>query len=526
MSKFANIGFTPSQTGASQSYPDKEEKPFERDQSDNKLFPDIQIKDAKEKGLITEETEGHWDYDTPIFRIAQQMETKYLHVKCKTDTSLEADLKNITEFKGITKKVSESSWLGLENVKRETEGLPPLTPEDFDIEEKQKLKYDEERAMEQAKILHFKKVKQIKQQFGLSKVVIQLGEGDNFRMKLPTCRLYKDGRSNFKRPLLLKKLRKWLVEDQKAIMAKPRKDGEMIECDDHIEIAKSEGYRHYRKYGWFNKIAISSDKDSMNSAGMVINPDLHSGENNPLKGKFKFPQMMLIEATDRCAGDVELVTSSGRPELKGYGFKFLLAQAALNNDMADNYDALGHLKDSGYNMNFGTQSAYKVLKPCKTVEESLQKTIDTFADLLPNGVEYKDHTGEEHDVDTITYMNTYFLVAYMSRSLDDQMDFFKLCKAFKVDTSKIEKNNLWTKPYSQFNIEESEELLGETLSLLSSLKDNELKSYKSLNKGGLIGRLDGCLEKVDSGIEDIKSRMFKTVQKNKETGEIREERYD
>ena len=499
----------------------QEEKVFVRDESDNKLFPEIQVKDLYASGLIKDVTEAYWDYDTPIFRIAQQMENKYIYVECKTDKTLYAELSNVTEFKGRTKKVSEGSWLGLLNVEREVAGLPSLSVEDFEIQERQKLKYSKEKAMEQAKILHFSKVKQIRQQYNIKNVKLALGEGSCFREYLPTVRLYKGNRSNSVRPLLLKELRTWLVEEQGAVMATPRKDGQMIECDDHIEIAKSEGYQYYRKHGWFSKISISSDKDSLNSSGVVINPDLYSGESNPLKGTFKFPNAMLIEATDRSVGDVELVSTSGSPELKGFGFKFLLAQSHLNSDQADNYDALGHLKDAGYNMKFGVQAAYKVLKPCTTVQETLQETVNTFAKLLPYGVQYEDCHGVKHDISTIEYMNTYFLVAYMSRSLDDRMDFYKLCKAFKVDTSAIANNNEWTPPYEVFNTEGAETFTKEAVRLLEVLQEEDYKAYKSLKKDDVVAKHSSSEDKIKLIKEGLLDNMYITVQRNKLTGEIR-----
>lgn len=511
--KFSKKAFNPSQGGSFV----EEEKPFVRDDSDNKLFPEIQVKNPREQGLITDDTVAVFDFDTPVFRIAQQMETKYVTVTCGDIT---ADLKNKTEFKGKGKKISESSWLGLLNTEREVEGLEPLVVEDFSIEEKQKLKYDEDKALEQAKILVYKKIKQIKLQYGLTKTLLLLASGDTFRNKLPLVRHYKGNRSESLRPLLLKKLRDWCVDELKAELPKQRYDGENIECDDLCEFYKAEGYKCYRKNNYFSYVLVSSDKDSLNSAGAVINADLYTGEDNPLKGQFKFPQMMLIEATDKSAGSLELVSTTGSPELKGQGFKFLMAQCGLHSDGADNYNALGHLKDWGYDINFGVQAAYKVLQPCNTAKEALQATIDTFAKLLPWGVEYKDCHGDPHDVDTMTYMNTYFLVAYMTRSYDDKMDFYKLCKAFKVDTSAIENNNIWTKPYKVFNIELAEELLSKGVSSLKELKLSDLKTYKSLNKGGLVERLDNSVEKVDSIVEFIESNMYKLVQKNKQTGEI------
>lgn len=511
--KFSKKAFNPSQRGSFV----EEEKPFVRDGSDNKLFPEIQVKKPREQGLITDETIAVFDFDTPVFRIAQQMETKYVTVTCGDIT---ADLKNKTEFKGKGKKISESSWLGLLNTEREVEGLEPLSVEDFSLEEKQKLKYDEDKVLEQAKILVYKKIKQIKLQYDLTKTLLLLASGDTFRNKLPLVRPYKGNRVESLRPLILKKLRDWCIDELKAETPKQRYDGENIECDDLCEFYKAEGYKCYRKNNYFSYVLVSSDKDSLNSAGAVINADLHTGEDNPLKGQFKFPQMMVIEATDKSAGSLELVSTTGSPELKGQGFKFLMAQSGLHSDGADNYNALGHLKDCGYDINFGVQAAYKVLQPCNTAKEALQATIDTFAKLLPWGVEYKDCHGDHHDVDTMTYMNTYFLVAYMTRSYDDRMDFYKLCKAFKVDVSKIENNNILTEPYEVLDEGNLEMLVCSYDDIVDKLVAGELKAYKSGKKQDLVDAMDSIKELLIEQRKLSSKSKTKLVQKNKQTGEI------
>jgi len=221
-------------------------------------------------------------------------------------------------------------------------------------------------------------------------------------------------------------------------MTEARSDGEMIECDDYCEILGSIGYQAYRKTKVFSHLVISSDKDSLGNPKLLINPDTHSGKDNPLKGQYKFPQAMLIEATDRDIGDLELIAKTSGSDVKGFGIKWLIYQAILGQDGADNYNALSHL-DKG--LSFGDQSAYKALKPCKTAKEVIQAGVDVFAELLPNGVQYTTHDGCELDVDCMTYMNTYFKVAYMLRSFDDKMDLYKLCDVFKVDTSKVTGNN-------------------------------------------------------------------------------------
>ncbi len=471
---------------------DKVVKPFVRDESDNKLFKEIQVEVGS--GLITEDTVGCWDFDTPIYKIASNLENKFITVTCKTDKTITDELKGIVPFKGRSStKVAEGSWLGLLNIERKVAGLDELTPEDFDVVAGQRLKYgDEEKAMEQAKIVLYKNVKKVKQQFGLSKVKLLLGEGDTFRNLLPTNRAYKGNRSESLRPLLLKQLRKWVLENMDAEMTQGRDDGQNIECDDRAEHFGFEGYQHYRKYGWFSYIVLSSDKDSFNSAKYLVDPDCHSGKDNPLKGRFKFPKGMLIKATDECAGDVVLVSKAGgAKELKGYGFKFLMFQCALGKDQADNYSALSHL-DQG--LNFGAISAYEALKPCKTAKETLQVTIDTFAELLPYGVQYTTFDGCVMDVPTLEYMNTYFLVAYMNRSNADTMDFYKLCKAFKVDTSAIENNNRLTPPVKTYVGDEAH--TKEVDTLIKDILTSDFKGLKALKKADQGKVLDVIKEKL------------------------------
>ena len=262
----------------------------------------------------------------------------------------------------------------------------------------------------------------------------------------------------------------------------------MVEADDVVEYYGSIGYVNYRKTGKFNFVVVASDKDAMGNPKLLVNPDRHVGKDNPMKGKFKFPQAMLIEATDVTAGDLELVPKKNSADVKGYGFKFIMYQALLGGDGADNYNALTHL---GQNLDFGDQSAYKTLKPCKTAKECLQAAINVFAELLPYGVQYTTHDGRDLDVDTLTYMNTYFKVAYMMRKADDTMDLLRLCQATKVDISKVEKNNRYTKPVPVMIEDQAaqDKVQGLREEFEKALK-GDLKGFKSKGKAELVDRLE------------------------------------
>lgn len=430
--------------GSNDVYPQEDattgKKEFNRDESDNYLFKEIQVEDIS--ALIRPETVFYDDSDMMVYRAASMVEEKRVKITHKEDNTITFDCKNVTEFKGRGKKVGDNSVLGLYNVDLELQGKTLLTPDDFEIQPYQLIQSrDEEKAFESAKIQILKTLKETRLQYQIHKIIPVLGEGACFREFGDQCRLYKGNRVESLRPLLLKRLRQWMVDEVGAINVKDKKHfGKTIECDDWIEIVAAQGVAHYRKHGWYHIGVISKDKDSVNSAKLLINNDRVMGKGKD-GGKLKFPKAMHIQATDRCTGDVVLLSKGeGKSkDFKGFGFKFLMYQCFLGIDSSDNYSALKHL-ERGFD--FGDVSAYKVLKPCKTAKETLQETINVFAELLPDGVQYRTHDGRELYVDTLTYMNTYFLTAYMIRKLDDNMDFYKLCEAFKVDVSKIKDNHI------------------------------------------------------------------------------------
>lgn len=477
---------------------EKRENVFIRDESDNPLFREIQVDDISK--LIRPETVFYADFDMPVYQIASNLEEKRIKATCKSDPSIVIDCKGVREFKGLGKKIADSSELGVLNLKRSVEGLQPLSADDFDIIQYQNLNMNEDKAFETAKIQVYKKLKEYRLQYNIPKVIPVLGEGESFRESYPTCRRYKGNRQETLRPLLLKKLRQWVINDLGGIMTTDTHNGKLVECDDKVEMFAAQGYQHYRKHGWFNIGIISGDKDSLNSPKLIINTDRYHGSDKSKQGKLRFPKPMLIEATDRCCGDLELISktdskSNTSQEVKGYGFKFLMFQAFLGLDSADNYDALSHL---GKDIGFGVSSAYKVLKPCETAQECLQACIDVFAEKLPYGVQYTDHMGVDHDIDTATYMDIYFKVAYMLRSVNDTMDFYKLCEAFKVDTSKIIDNNKLSPPQRTFA--PKEETLLEIKSLIETIVSEDMKGFKQLKsteKNDVFDVIKGKLEGID-----------------------------
>jgi len=469
----------------------KEDKPFVRDNSDNKTFKNIQVKDIS--GIITEDFNVAYDADTLIYQACDNVQTKFIRVT-HVDKSFSEDMKGIAVFKGQGNGIKTGSWLWTKNLEREVSGLPLYTPEDFTVEHMQKLNYDSpEKAIEAAKIGVFKKMKEVRLQFNVPRVTLVIGEGDNFRHKLPLVRKYKGNRKKADRPIILDEIRAWAVKELSAIESGKRYDGEGTEADDVCEFYGAIGYKHYLETGKFNWAVCASDKDARNNPKLLLSPDKHVGKDNPLRGKFKLPQAMLIENSIRDCGGLE-ATMTSKVEYKFYGFFGILWQSFLGGDQADNYNCLSHLVD--YKLSFGDESAYKLLKPCKTAKEGLQTTIDKFAELLPYGVQYTDCHGVEQDVDTITYMDTYFKVAYMMKSYEDKLDFYKLCKAFKVDTSKIVGNNNYTAPIKTYV--GCEDNVNEIEDLIQSILKEDMKGLKSMKKANQAIVIDRIKEKLES----------------------------
>lgn len=500
-------------TGSENSYQGDDSVPkkkgYQVDTGDNYLFKEIQVNDMN--SLITEDCVFYEDYDTPVYRAASMLQEKRIKAVCKEDPSIFFDCKNVTEFKGRKRndQVSDSSVLGIFNVDRELTGKPLLKPSDFHIEEYQKLNGEEDQLLETAKIQLLQSMKNTRIQYGIPKIIPVLGQGSCFREEEPTVRMYKGNRTDSLRPILLKKLRQWMIDERGAIdTSEMTHKGGVIECDDYIEIKASAGYRAYRKTNKFPIGIISSDKDSLNSPKLMVNKDTLPKKNKTEKAKLKFPKPMLIEATDRCSGDVVLISKESGKDFKGYGFKFLMYQAILGEDSADNYSAIRHL---GAGLNFGDTAAYKVLKPCKTAKETLQATIDTMADLFPYGVQYKDWKGIDHDLDTMAYMDLYFRIAYMIRKQEDPMDFFKLCEAFKVDTAKVVGNNKLSPPVRTFVGEEAGIL--EIQDTINSILTEDLKGLKSMKKVDAAVVIDRIKEKLES--VDFESQ-YQMIQEEKQ----------
>jgi hypothetical protein len=495
---------------------------FIRSKKDNTLFKDLQVENIEK--LYTEDVIAHIDADSIAYKSASSIEDDFVEVVNNKENDTTKDglfvpsgttFKNKTEFKGAARtegKITAGSYLDIVNVKREVEGLELYTLDDFEIVPKKKLKYENGATIDGLEFKNSEEVlyyfmdnwiECIKKQTLVDNVKLYLGAGKVHRHFIQLPKRYKEARVDMERPLLLQEARDYLLENYPSELAP-----EGYEADERVDAAAFKDYLNYRKTGKISGIKCSIDKDNWNTAGFSFNytKDFH----------FKYPQIIKIDSTDLSVGCLEW---SG-DDLKGTGLLFTALQLCLE-DSADGYGSRLFLpKEMKQGISYGSKTFYKDFVNLDTPQKVLQKVVDKFAEWFPNGVRYTAWDGTEVDENTIDWLQKCFQCVYMTRKENDPTTIHHLLKRFKVDTSSIESNNLFTEQYKMFNLDCSEGLLKDILDSLKGLKESDLKSYKSLNKGGLVERLDSSSEKVDTAIEEIESKMFKWVKKNKSTGEI------
>lgn len=444
----------------------KEEVPcttngFKRDNRDNKLFKDLQIKDIS--GILTDDAVFVWDFDGIPYKCSGMVEEDYI-VATNVETGEKLEAKNVTTFWGVGNKVGANSTIGIENIKRLTKGLPELTKDSFTIETKKRLKtkfinsatgrrFKSPKKDENGFIipgsgddLSLKKrvnmdlsdvialmearIDEVRKQWNVERFLLCLGSGHVFRNDLLLPAPYKGGRSS-ERPLLLKEARQWVVDTYPSEIAPPN-----FENDDLVEWYGAKSHKIFKTTNKHKYPIIGEDKDLASNPKLWINYGREGGF-------FKQPQAVLIQDSSVSVGTLELVQKANTTETKGTGLVWLIMQAFCFGDSSDFYHPYLKLdKSLRSHIKYGQKEAYIDFVNLKTCKEVLQKAVDNMALWFPNGLKYTAHNGIEVDIDTYSWMaDVCYPVAYMTRSIDDVADFRKLCNYFKVDVSKVEDNH-------------------------------------------------------------------------------------
>lgn len=342
------------------------------------------------------------------------------YIRQGTGQFVNVRFKNRTEFWGRTKKVP-SGWLGNLNNKREAEGKPQFSREDFEMTEIRTAD-DVSFAINSLKM----KIQNIKDYLQIDRSIYLIGSGDSHRDVLelpantdkdPICSKYKGDRVYTPRPILLKDVRQYAVNFLGA------KDIKGVEADDVLNMYGFESHKHYKSTGKHKYILVTIDKDQRGFNCMLFNPFKTDDK------EWKHPYPIIIDGF----GKIDLVDG----EVKGCGQLWLLTQMLIG-DATDGY---GPTRNMG--ISFGDVSAYKVLSGCKTIKEAVEAVAKQYLTWYPNGVQFKSWTGKDVNIPWWEWADTMWSCAYMLKNRDDKTSFTGVMKSLKMDyeNMKLEESN-------------------------------------------------------------------------------------
>lgn len=240
-------------------------------------------------------------------------------------------------------------------------------------------------------------MKNIKEQLGLTHIIILLGGSYNQRCDILLEKRYKDNRKGMVKPTHLNAVREYLIKyfDTYVITTHEADDAVVaITC----EILNNTSAR---------AIAISVDKDSRQALTPFTYYNPQKDELHVLKGGL---------------GDLHC-----SKKLSGSGLKWLIAQVFLF-DRSDNY-----CMNSYYNKKFGEKSFYDTFKDFDNEHDFLQAVVDKWKELLPENIEYVAWNGENQVDSWLSLAEKHFKLAYMKTSPTDITTLESLLKQHGVD---------------------------------------------------------------------------------------------
>ncbi|MND47886.1 hypothetical protein D3C80_387920 [compost metagenome] len=217
---------------------------------------------------------------------------------------------------------------------------------------------------------------------------------------------YKSNREDSLRPIQLKALRAHAINNMGAIVVKG-------EADDFLtwkayETATGKTDVEY--------IATTVDKDAAGPQGWWFNWDKH-----------KAPVMI------KGFGELH---KEGK-NVKGTGRLWLYYQSVFG-DKVDGYrpvdicDILAQ-EQTGKKVQFGEQTALKLLQDCKNDKEAVQAVVSQYRKWYPKPVTYKAWDGQTLTKDALDIWQMYMDCAHMTRFEGDRIDVRELCKKLGVE---------------------------------------------------------------------------------------------
>lgn len=328
-----------------------------------------------------------FDADSIAYKSAAANETKSITTQHITNGTIE-HWSNRTEFK---KAVENGRYDSLE--------MYTIT----DVQEPRHSSYGKSLIKEMIKGYH--------NRTGVQKGEIYIGGKDNFRDLIPlpmehTVTVgkyagsavlggrYKGKRDDTIRPVQLKELRQWMIDELGAIVVNG------MEVDDMGSIRAYEGWKE--KKG--RVIQVTEDKDALQCSGYLFNPA-------------KMTQPVLIQGFGELHRDGKGV--------KGTGRLWLYFQSVYG-DKVDCYHGCDLWKidgdRNGIARQYGEMAAFNLLKDCTTDKEALAAVYRQYQEWYPEPVTYTAHDGVVHTKDALQIMQMYVDCAFMRRWKDDRID--------------------------------------------------------------------------------------------------------
>ena len=220
---------------------------------------------------------------------------------------------------------------------------------------------------------------------GVKEVEIYIGGANNFRDAIPLPKKYKGKREDSLRPMQLKDIRYFMIQELGAIVV----DG--MEVDDMGSIRAYEGYKAGTRI-----IQVTEDKDAAQCMGWLYNPAKHT-------------KPIYIDGL----GELHM---EGK-KLKGTGRLWLYAQSTMG-DPVDCYRPA----DLCEGAKFGDVACRKLFEDCKTDRDCWVVMNRQYSFWYPNDVTYTAWNGDVHKKDYIDIMQMYVDCAFMRRWQGDRIN--------------------------------------------------------------------------------------------------------
>ncbi len=210
---------------------------------------------------------------------------------------------------------------------------------------------------------------------------------ENFRDLLPLPSKYKGSRTDTIRPTWLRECKLYLYKNYPSYVAKG------FEVDDAVIF---KGYEQLAKGNC--PVIIGVDKDAKAYSGLTLYD--YTQDNPELKLMPDFGSLWV--GPDK--------------KIKGEGFIWFCFQW-VNGDPSDDYKPCELAK-----VKYGEQSAYKLLRDCKTHQEAITSVIAQYKLWYPEKFTYEAWDGSTHDSSYIHMMQLYFRCARMMTTENDELN--------------------------------------------------------------------------------------------------------